>query len=143
MLGKRKATLGTVSNVVAGILMEGKMFLVEKRRDDDDADPGYVEIPGGHLDPGETLEDALGREMKEELGIVVERARLAQKSLAKATNGERQRIHYFHVEKWRGKIESKEAERVYWESEISNLSISPDRRAIQRILKDHTTKANR
>ena len=110
------------------------MFLVEKRRDDDEADPGYIEIPGGHLEPGESLENALRREMKEELGIEVESARLVHKSLARATNGERQRIHYFHVEKWRGKVESKEAERVYWESEVSNLSIHPDRIAVRRTL---------
>ena len=124
-----------IADVVAGILMEKGKFLVEKRRVDDEADPGYIEIPGGHVDPDETLEDALRREMKEELGIEVESARLVQKSLATATNGERMRIHYFHVEKWNGRIGSKEAERVYWEPEVSNLSIIPDRRAVQRILR--------
>jgi len=39
------------------------------------------------------------------------------------------------VEKWRGRIESQEAERVFWESEVSNLSIMPDRRAVRRILR--------
>ncbi len=120
-------------------MIEGRTFLVEKRRANDEADPGYVEIPGGHVDSNETLEDALRREMKEELGIEVERVRLVQKSLATATNGERQRIHYFHVEKWNGRIESKEAEQVYWESEVSNLSIVPDRRAVRRILRVQTS----
>ena len=124
-----------IADVVAGILMKRGKFLVEKRRVDDQADPGYIEIPGGHVDPSETLEEALRREMKEELGIEIERARLFQKSLATTTNGERQRIHYFHVEKWNGRIRSKEAERVYWESEVSNLSIIPDRRAVRRILR--------
>ncbi len=124
-----------VADCVDGILVERRKFLVEKRRDDDDADPGLIEIPGGHVDPGETLEDALRREMKEELGINVEKAKLVQKSLYTATSGERQRIHYFYVEKWNGRLRSTEAERVYWESEISNLSIIPDRRAVQRILR--------
>jgi mutator protein MutT len=137
MPGGVKPTSAKIADVVAGILMDRRKFLVEKRREDDEADPGYVEIPGGHVDPGETLEDALRREMKEELGIEVERARLVQKSLAIATNGERQRIHYFHVEKWNGRIESKEAERVYWEAEVSSLSIVPDRRAVRRSLRIH------
>src|SRR5713101_3148177 len=123
-----------IANVVAGILTKDGKFLVEKRRDDDDADPGYVEIPGGHVREGESLESALRREMKEELGIQVEKMKLVSKSLATATNGERQRIHYFHVEKWNGRIRSTEAERVYWESEVSNLGIAPDRRAVRRIL---------
>jgi 8-oxo-dGTP diphosphatase len=90
---RAKPTPSKIADVVAGILMERRTFLAEKRRANDEADPGYVEIPGGHVDPGETLEDALRRELKEELGIEVQKARLVQKSLAKATNGERQRIH--------------------------------------------------
>ncbi len=133
-MDKDQAQRRIIADVVAGILLENGKFLVEKRRDDDDADPGYVEIPGGHVDPDETLENALRREMKEELGIEVGRARFVQKSLATATNGERQRIHYFHVEKWNGRIVSKEAKRVYWESNVSNLSVIPDRRAVWIIL---------
>jgi hypothetical protein len=80
--------------------------------------------------------------MKEELGIDVKQARLVQRSLYKATNGERGRIHYFHVEKWTGRIVSNEAERVYWESKVSNLTIPPDKRAIRRILGMKDTAAN-
>ena len=129
---------GTIADCVDGILVKGRKFLVERRRDDDDADPGLIEIPGGHVNPDETLEDALRREMKEELGIDVEKAKLIQRSLYRATNGERQRIHYFHVEKWKGGIRSTEAERVYWESEISNLGIILDRRAVRKVLRVQT-----
>jgi 8-oxo-dGTP diphosphatase len=129
-----------IVDVVAGILIEKGKFLVEKRRADDEADPGYIEIPGGHVDKDETLEAALRREMREELGIQVENPKLVQKSLATATNGERQRIHYFHVEKWNGRIVSGEADRVYWESEVSNLSIPPDRRAVRRTLRLHNSQ---
>jgi len=128
------AKIRRIADCVDGILVEGKKFLVEKRRKDDDADPGLIEIPGGHADPGETLEVALRREMKEELGIDVKKAKFIQKSLYTATNGERQRIHYFQVEKWSGIIRPTEAERVYWESETSNLSIVPDRRAVRKVL---------
>jgi 8-oxo-dGTP pyrophosphatase MutT (NUDIX family) len=123
-----------VENLAAGILMKGREFLVEKRRDDEEADPGYVEIPGGHVEKDETLEDALRREMMEELGIRVERAKLVHEGVYTATNGERGKIHYFHVEKWTGKIVSKEAQRVYWESDLSNLSTMPDRKAVRRVL---------
>ncbi len=131
-----------IANVVAGILTKDGKFLVEKRRDDDDADPGYVEIPGGHVREGESLENALRREMKEELGIEVERMKLVSESLATATNGEKQRIHYFHVERWNGIIRSKEAEKVYWESQVSGLSVAPDRAAIESLLKPKLSKAN-
>ena len=124
-----------IEDLVAGILLEKGRFLVERRRLDNEADPGYVEIPGGHVEPGETFEEALRREMKEELGIKVESARMVGKALTTATNGEKGKIHYFHVEKWQGRIQSNEAERVYWESDISKLSIRPDQRAIRNLLR--------
>jgi len=134
-VGGHQAYRKTIADCVDGILLERKKFLVEKRRDDNDADPGLIEIPGGHVDAGETLQDALRREMNEELGIEVEKATLVQESLYTASNGERQRIHYFHVEKWSGRIRSTEAERVFWESETSNLSVAPDRKAVRKILR--------
>ena len=124
-----------IANVVAGILTRNGKFLVEKRRDNDDADPGYVEIPGWHVREGESLESALRREMKEELGIRVEKMKAVSTSLATATNGEKQRIHYFHVGRWNGIIRAKEAEKVYWESQVSGLSMAPDRAAIESLLK--------
>ena len=130
-----------IANVVAGILTKNGKFLVEKRRDNDEADPGYVEIPGGHVREGESLENALRREMKEELGIEVERMKLVSESLATATNGEKQRIHYFHVERWNGIIKSKEAEKVYWESQVSGLSMAPDRAAIESLLRPNALQS--
>lgn len=124
-----------IENLVAGILLKNGKFLVEERRLDKEADPGYIEIPGGHVEPGETLREAIRRELMEELGITVEKAKMVQKGLATATNGERGRIHYFRIEKWRGRIHSYEAERVYWESDISKLSIAPDQRALRNLLR--------
>ena len=133
--GRSKLGKKRVEDLVAGILLEKGRFLVEQRRLDKEADPGFVEIPGGHVERGETFEEALRREMMEELGIKVESARMVGKALTTATNGEKGRIHYFHIEKWQGRIQSNEAERVYWESDISKLSIIPDQKAVRTLLK--------
>ncbi len=127
-----------IENMAAGILLKDGKFLVEKRRLDKKADPGYVEIPGGHVEAGETLEETLRREMKEELGITVLKERFLRSSLATATNGERGRIHYFLIEQWEGEIVSNEAESVCWESDVSNLSIRPDRNVIKALLESKT-----
>jgi 8-oxo-dGTP pyrophosphatase MutT (NUDIX family) len=87
------------------------------------------------VEPLETFAKALRREMMEELGIKVEKARMVQKGFATATNGEKGRIHHFHIERLDGRIQSNEAERVYWESDISKLSIAPDRKAIRSLLR--------
>ena len=47
---------------------EGKVLLHEIRRDDAFGKEGYLETPGGGVDRGETLEEALRRECREELG---------------------------------------------------------------------------
>ncbi len=124
-----------IAELVAGILTKKGRFLVEKRRLDDEADPGYVEIPGGHVDKGESLAEALKRELREELGIEVEKMSFVLNGLATASNGEKGRIHYFHVTSWHGRIGAKEAEKVYWEKRVANLSIPSDRRAVERVLK--------
>ena len=108
--------------------------LVEKRRADDEADPGLTFLPGGRVESGESLAQALRREMREELGITVEKTSPLLVRLYTASNGERQRIHYFHILAWWGRIRSREAETVYWESNIRNLSDAIERRIVRRLL---------
>jgi mutator protein MutT len=126
-----------IVDTVAGILVRKGKVLVEKRRRDDSSDPGLVVIPGGHVKKGESLEKALKREMREELGIRVEETGFLVKRLYTASDDERQRIHYFHVEKWKGRIRSREAERVYWESRISRLSDVREQKVVGNILREY------
>ena len=119
---------------VGGILIDNGRFLVEKRRANDEADPGLIVLPGGHVDRRESLEQALRREMWEELGIRVEKMKFALTRLYTASNGERQRIHYYHIETWKGNIRSREAERVYWESDVNNLYDAPEMKVVRRLL---------
>ena len=74
--------------------------------------------------------------MREELGIRVEKTTPLLVRLYTASNVDRQRIHYFRVMAWKGKIQSGEAETVYWESNIGNLSDSIERRMVLKLLSD-------
>jgi 8-oxo-dGTP diphosphatase len=119
---------------VSGILIDNGRVLVERRRADDDADPGFVLVPGGHVEPGESFDHALRREMREELGITARKISPVQVRYHTASDGERQKIHYFHIEHWTGDIKSKEAEEVYWESCLDNLSDVTERNIILKVL---------
>lgn len=55
--------------VVTGILKDKDLFLVVRRSKEDDLYPGCWEFPGGHIEIGETISDALKRELKEEIGF--------------------------------------------------------------------------
>lgn len=63
-----------VREVVGGALvddLERPTRLLAARRTEPPALAGGWELPGGKLDPGETLQQALHRELREELGVVV------------------------------------------------------------------------
>lgn len=57
--------------VVAAIIERGGLVLVCRRREDG-AHPLKWEFPGGKVELGESPEDALRRELREELGIAAE-----------------------------------------------------------------------
>jgi A/G-specific adenine glycosylase len=57
-------------DVVAAIIRRGRRLLISKRRAEAMLG-GLWEFPGGKVEPGETLEQCVHRELSEELGIVV------------------------------------------------------------------------
>lgn len=59
----------TILVVVKGIIIHNNKFLIVKRDDNDEIGAGTWEFVGGKIEFGEGLEDALKREVKEEVGI--------------------------------------------------------------------------
>lgn len=59
-----------VATAVAGILKYNNEVILTVRAHDPDV--GKLDLPGGFVDPGETAEEALIREVKEELDVDIE-----------------------------------------------------------------------
>ncbi|MBS4025747.1 MAG: 8-oxo-dGTP diphosphatase MutT [Clostridia bacterium] len=59
-----------MKNVTAAILIEGGKILIARRKADDHLAFKW-EFPGGKVEPGETPEECLKREMKEEFNVEV------------------------------------------------------------------------
>jgi 8-oxo-dGTP pyrophosphatase MutT (NUDIX family) len=124
--------LGDV-DVVVGVVLDGDRFLVERRGLDEKLDPGIVCLLGGHVRKNESREEALKRELREELGIKVKGLRFICKNFYVASNGERQNAYCFLVTEYEGKPVCKSAQEIYWEDNIENLSLEVDRKTIKKL----------
>ena len=100
--------------VVAALIERDGRILICRRREDQ-AHPGKWEFPGGKAEAGETPDDALERELEEELGIDgVEAERLAEYDFAYPEK-DPLRLVFFRVSAYRGGIDSSQFAAVSWE----------------------------
>ena len=122
-----------VIGVVVGIVVRDDKFLVERRRLDETIDPGIVCLPAGHVKPNESLEDALNREMMEELDIQVNDMKFVCKNFYVASNGERQHAYCYLITEYEGEPVCKAAQEIFWEDNIENLSLEVDRKTVRKM----------
>ena len=124
---------------IAFLLIEGDHVLAEKRARTKKVVPGAVALPGGHLETGEQPENALRREMEEELGIVPIDLVFVCTLLHRSQ--EFRKLHYFAVTRWQGEIQPHEAEAVLWVSfnALTSLDLDVDRMAVAEYLRVYET----
>jgi mutator protein MutT len=120
---------------VAAVVLKGTAVLAEERKPTKRVVPGAVALPGGHVEPGESAEDALRRELKEELGIAPLEVRYVCTLLHRSA--EFRKLHYFAVPRWEGAVENHEAAFLRWVplTALHDLDLEVDRLALAEYLR--------
>lgn len=101
--------------VVAVALVDSDGRVLIARRPEGKQLAGLWEFPGGKLEPGERPEEALIRELNEELGIIVKAACLAPLTFASHPYEDFHLLMPLYVcRKWEGFVQSREGQALKW-----------------------------
>ena len=102
------------TEVAVGIVLRADGALLLSTRPPGKAYEGYWEFPGGKIEAGESVEQALRRELIEELGITIGPAKVW-----KVTEHDYPhalvRLHWCKVMQWTGEFEMREGQSMAWQ----------------------------
>lgn len=119
--------------VSIGVILKGGKILVEQHEMDGSSYSGLYTFPGGRIEPKETPEQALVRELREELGIKPVRFEKLCVFPAFNKRGGVSYDHYYLIHEFEGSITKKTAFKLFWidPSDYRVLDVKSDREAIQ------------
>ncbi len=104
-------------DVAVGILMKDNGDILLAQRPVGKPYEGYWEFPGGKVETGETIEDALKREFMEELGIAITSAD-PWCGVEFVYPHAHVRLHFYISHDWTGVPQSREGQQFSWQGSI-------------------------
>lgn len=109
-------------------------YLLQDREKDDWK--GYT-LPGGHIEIGESIVDAVVREMKEETGLTILNPRLCGVKQFPIEDG-RYIVFLFSADKYEGKLISSEEGTMHWikKKELSSVNLVNDFNELLQVILD-------
>lgn len=112
-----------ITDVAVAIFMRPDGTFLLSSRPDGKPYPGYWEFPGGKLEPNETVQDALLRELIEELNVTITDATPWFTFIMRYTHAT-VRLHCWRVHAWTGDMRGLESQAFAWQ-DIRALTVSP------------------
>lgn len=113
-------------HVVAAVITDARGRILLNRRTGDSDMAGLWEFPGGKREPGETSEQALIRELREELGIEAEVGEWVM-DVPQIYPDKRLRLEVRRVQHWKGTARGREGQAITWVApdKLSRYSMPP------------------
>ena len=126
-----------IIRVTAAIIESGNKILIGQRKAKDSLFGGLWEFPGGKIEDGETPEECMARELKEELEIEVEVGTLITSNKHRYPNGIYELLVY-KVEHISGNFVLNDHDEIKWITiaEISKFDFPPANTPIINYLKN-------
>ncbi|MBK6706233.1 MAG: NUDIX domain-containing protein [Sphingomonadales bacterium] len=89
-------------NIVNALLLHEDKILLARRSQHRKAYPDRWSFPGGHVETGETIEDALSRELTEEIDVIPQDYELLSQLRDPNARADPVTYHLFCVRSWKG-----------------------------------------
>ena len=100
--------------VAVGVLVRADGAFLLTSRPKGKAYAGYWEFPGGKLEAGETIEEALRRELQEEIGITIQNCELWKTERIDYPHALVQ-LNFCKVTHWTGELQMLESQSCAWQ----------------------------
>ena len=104
----------TPVDVAVGVLIDAQGRFLLTSRPEGKVYAGYWEFPGGKLEAAETVEQALRRELQEEIGITIGAVTPWKVEIVDYPHA-RVRLHFCKVFAWEGSFEMREHQQMAWQ----------------------------
>ena len=124
----------TVELTVLCLIHQGDRLLLQNRRKKDW--DGWT-LPGGHIEKGKSIVDAVVREMQEETGLTIHSPKLCGIKQFPIENG-RYLVFLFRTESFSGEVRSSDEGEMRWisRSELSDFNTVNDFDELLRVMLD-------
>ena len=104
-----------VTDVAVGVLIDTQGRFLLTSRPPGKVYEGYWEFPGGKLETGETVAEALQRELQEEIGVTIGAVHAWREKLVDYPHA-LVRLHFCKVFDWKGELHMHEGQTFAWQT---------------------------